>query len=167
MNRTLFKYAAALVLLTLGAAKSGYALSDPEHAPSDTEACNNRLLAGHYGFTLQGTKLAGLPFTGPQVGVAMADFNGEGSFHQIDTVTIDGEVASDFTHPVAKGTYTVNPDCTGTFTIDFTDGRPTVVTNFVVVDDGREIDTVVISAGGAEGILALGSVGKKVSALRR
>jgi hypothetical protein len=37
-----------------------------------------------------------------------------------------------------------------------------VVTNFVVVDDGREIDTVVISVAGKQGILALGSVGKKV-----
>ena len=32
--------------------------------------------------------------------------------------------------------------------------------NFVVVEDGKEIDTVVISAGGQEGFLATGSVGK-------
>jgi hypothetical protein len=93
----------------------------------------------------------------------MADFSGKGTFTQIDTVTINGERASDFTHPRANGTYTVNPDCTGTFTIDFTDGRPPVVTNFVVVNNGSEIDTVVTSVGGMEGILALGSVGKKVS----
>jgi hypothetical protein len=55
----------------------------------------------------------------------------------------------------------VYSDCTGTFTIDFTDGRPPVVVNFVVVEDGKEIDTVVISAGGQEGTLATGSVGKK------
>jgi hypothetical protein len=55
----------------------------------------------------------------------------------------------------------VASDCTGTFTIDFTDGRPTVVTNFVVVEDGSEIDTVVTSAGGNQGILALGSIGKR------
>jgi hypothetical protein len=92
----------------------------------------------------------------------MADFDGKGTFTQIDTVTIDGEVVSDFTHTPANGTYTVNPDCTGTFTIDFTDGRPTVVTSFVVVNDGSEIDTVVTSVAGNQGILALGSVGKKV-----
>jgi len=159
MNRKLFTNTAALVLLTLGAVGSGHALTD-------VSGCNNKLLYGHYGFTLQGTKFPVTGVTGPtglQVGVAMADFDGEGTFEQVDTVTIAGTAVSDFTHTPAHGTYTVNPDCTGTFTIDFTDGRPPVVTNFVVVDSGAEIDTVVISAGGKEGILALGSVGKKVS----
>ena len=55
----------------------------------------------------------------------------------------------------------MNSDCTGTFTIDFTDGRPPVVTNFVVVEDGFEIDTVVTSAGGNQGIIASGIVGKR------
>ncbi len=154
MNNKLLINAAALVLFAAGTIGSGHALSD-------TENCNNKLLNGHYGFTLQGTKF--VPSTALQVGVAMANFDGDGSFEQIDTVTLNGEVASDFTHTPANGKYTVNSNCTGTFTIDFTDGRPPVVTSFVVVDSGAEIDTVVISAGGKEGILALGSVGKKVS----
>ena len=58
MNRKLFTNAAALVLLTLGAVGSGYALSD-------AEGCNNKLLSGHYGFTLQGTKFAVSGVTGP------------------------------------------------------------------------------------------------------
>ena len=124
-------------------------------------ACTNRLLSGYYGFTVQGTKLGGLGFIGQQVGVAMAQFDGNGSFTQIDTVTIGGNVASDWTHSPANGTYTVNPDCTGTFTLNFTDGRPPVVTNFVLVDNGNEIDTVVVSSGGEQGILATGSIGKK------
>jgi hypothetical protein len=41
--------------------------------------------------------------------------------------------------------------------------RPPVVTSFVVVENGLEIDTVVTSAGGKQGILALGTVGKKLS----
>ena len=55
----------------------------------------------------------------------------------------------------------MNSDCTGTFTINFTDGRPPVVANFVVVEDGFEIDTVVIRAGGNQGIIASGSIGKR------
>jgi hypothetical protein len=39
-----------------------------------------------------------------------------------------------------------------------------VVTSFVVVENGSEIDTVVTSVAGKEGILSLGSVGKKVRA---
>ncbi len=96
-----------------------------------------------------------------QVGVALATYDGRGEFTQIDTVTINGNVVADFTHSPATGTYTVNSDCTGTFTINFTDGRPPVVANFVVVEDGAEIDAVVISAGGNQGILSTGSVGKR------
>lgn len=128
---------------------------------NDSASCNNKLIAGNYGFTVQGTKLGGAGPVGPQVGVAMAQFDGNGNFSQIDTVTIDGTVVADFTHTPATGTYTVNSDCTGTFTINFTDGRPPVVTSFIVVENGTEIDAVVTSAGGAQGILATSSVGKK------
>jgi hypothetical protein len=123
--------------------------------------CTNKMLSGAYGFTVQGTKLAGMGFVGQQVGVAMATFQGNGNFTQIDSVTIGGNAVSDFTHTPANGSYTVNPDCTGSFTLTFTDGRPPVTADFVIVDNGNEIDTVVTSAGGAQGILATGSVGKK------
>jgi hypothetical protein len=154
MQRKFIMHVVGLVVLALAAVTSGYAQS--EWGP-----CSNRMLSGTYGFTIQGTKLGGPGPVGPQVGVAMAHFDGKGHFTQIDSVTINGEVVSDFTHTPANGAYQVNPDCTGTFSITFTDGRPPVVTNFVLVDNGAEIDTVVMSAGGAEGILATSSVGKK------
>jgi hypothetical protein len=91
----------------------------------------------------------------------MTQFDGIGNLSQIDAVTVNGEVVADFTHTPANGTYTVNRDCTGTLTINFTDGRPVVVTNFVVVNDGYEIDEVVMSAGGNQGVLATTSVGKR------
>ena len=149
--------AVALFLLTLAGLSSAYAKSNPS-------ACKNALIAGNYGFTVQGSKLGGQGPTGPQVGVAMTHFDGKGGLSQIDTVTIDGTVVADWTHPRATGTYSVNSDCTGTFTIEFHDNRPTVVTNFVVVANGNEIDTVVISAGGEQGVLATGSIGKRRSA---
>jgi hypothetical protein len=130
-------------------------------AQSNSPACNDELIKGNFGFVVQGTKLGGLGPTGPQVGVAMADFDGKGNLTQTDTVTIDGIVVADFTHSPATGTYKVNPNCTGSFTLDFTDGRPTVTTAFVVVSGGAEIDAVVTTAGGAQGILATGSVGKR------
>ena len=135
-------------------------------AQENLPTCTNRLLSGDYGFTIRGQKLAGPGPIGPQVGIAMAHFDGDGSFTQTDTVTINGVVVADFTHPAASKTYTVNPDCTGTFTINFADGRPPVATAFVVVDNGNEIDVVVTSAGGNQGILATGSVGKRVSRRR-
>lgn len=130
-------------------------------AQSNSPDCNNELIRGNYGFTVQGVKLGGPGPIGRQVGVAVTEFDGKGNLTQLDTVTIDGIVVADFTHPPATGTYKVKPDCTGTFTINFTDGRPTVSTAFVVVYGGAEIDTVVTSAGGAQGVLATGSVGKR------
>ncbi len=91
----------------------------------------------------------------------MTEFDGKGGLTQIDTVTVSGEFVADFTHTPATGTYTVNSDCTGTFTINFTDGRPPVVANLVVVEGGSENDTVVISAGENQGIIASGSIGKR------
>src|ERR1700722_5990614 len=153
MNK-LYTFVAALALLTFGAV-------GPAFAQSDFSACNNRLIAGNYGFQIHGTKLGGQGPTGAQEGVAMTQFDGKGNLSQIDAVTVNGEVVADFTHTPANGTYTVNRDCTGTHTINFTDGRPVVVTNFLMVKDGYEIDEVVMSAGGNQGILATTSVGKR------
>ena len=106
------------VLVTLVSLGSGF-------AQSNSPACNNNLIKGNYRFAPSRAPSwqAWVP-TGPQVGVAMTQFDGKGNFTQIDTVTINGEVVADFTHTPATGTYTVNSDCTGNFTIDFTDGRP-------------------------------------------
>jgi hypothetical protein len=71
----------------------------------------------------------------------MAHFDGEGNFTQTDTVTINGMVVVDFSHPPATGARVVNSDCTGTFTINFRDGRPPVSTALVVVDNGNETET--------------------------
>jgi len=130
------------------------------YAQTDSPACNNHLIVGTYSFTVEGEKLAGPPGTpvGPMRGVAMTTFKTDGTLTQIDTVTVNGQVVADFTHPVATGKYTVNPNCTGTFTIDFTDGRPTVTTNFVIALNGLEISTVVVAPPGA---LSVRSIGKK------
>lgn len=138
------------------------AFSMPERATAQegTHACRNQLIKGSYGFTIEGQKLGGPGPLGPQVGVAMTTFDGMGNLAQIDTVTIGGVLVADFTHAPATGTYTVNPDCTGTFNIVFQDGRPPVTVSFVVVNSGDEIDTVVTPAGGA-GFIATGSIGKR------
>ena len=152
MTRKMLVIALALTLFgVLGSAFAG-------DAP-----CNNHLLSGKYGFTIEGTKLAGSGHVGLQKGGAMAEFFGDGSFTQVDTVVVDGVVVADFTHTPANGSYTVNENCTGTFNIIFTDGRPPVATAFVVVNNGKEIDTVVTTVAGNQGILTTSSVGKKVS----
>lgn len=136
-------------------------------APTNDHRCNNRLIEGTYGFTIEGQKLGGPGPVGPQVGVALTTFDGEGNLSQVDSVVIGGSQVADFTHPPASGTYSVNDNCSGTFTIEFRDGRPPVTVDFVVVDSGKEIDTVVLPPPGAVGSLATRSIGKRLSSFVR
>jgi len=164
MKRT-FKLGIVALTVLLAAALAGPAWA--QSLPT-SRFCNNLLIRGTYGFTIEGAKLAGPPGTptGAQVGVAMTSFDGHGNLVQLDAVTINGILVSDFTHPVATGTYEVSSNCTGTFVINFTDGRPPVNTSFVIAEGGFEIDAVVTSVGppGAEqqGIIATRSIGKRL-----
>jgi hypothetical protein len=147
----------AVVLMLCGV----NALQPCASAQTHDYRCNNRLIEGTYGFTIEGQKLAGPGPVGPLVGVAITTFDGEGNLSQVDSVVIGGSQVADFTHPPAGGTYSVNANCTGTFTIEFRDGRPPVTVDFVIVDNGREIDTVVLPPPGAVGPLATRSIGKR------
>ncbi len=151
------KSVAILVIVTCAAMAS----ARKAIAQKDDSRCNNRLIEGTYGFTLEGDKLAGPGPVGPQVGVAMTTFDGEGNLTQTDSVVIGGAQVADFTHPQTTGTYNVTAACTGVFTLEFHDGRPPVAVNFVVVDNGREIDTVVVPPPGVVGPLATRSIGRR------
>jgi hypothetical protein len=71
MNKKLFTGSVGLVVFTVAILGSAY-------AQSDSPACDNKLIAGNYRFTIQGTKLAGKGPVGPEVGVAMTEFDGKG-----------------------------------------------------------------------------------------
>jgi hypothetical protein len=130
-------------------------------AQTDDPHCNNRLIEGTYGFTLVGDKLSGPGPVGPQVGVAMTTFDGTGNLTQTDSVAIDGTHVADFTHPQTTGTYVVTAACTGIFVLQVHDGRPPVMANFVIVDNGKEIDAVVVPPPGVVGPLATRSIGRR------
>jgi hypothetical protein len=137
------------------------------NAQSDSVLCNDKLISGVYGFTIEGTKLGGNGPTGPQVGIAITEFfPGTGTLSQVDSVTINGIHAARLTETPTMGNYTVNPNCTGSFTLKFTDGRPWVYADFVIIDNGNEIDTVVTGVTIDGGVtilpaLATRSIGKR------
>jgi hypothetical protein len=130
----------------------------------DNDGCSNVTLHGDYAFTLHGESLGVLvpqtapapprllPFVSPLLadGVAIAHFNGDGGLKQVDFVMRNGTSAATPTTPVTgngfrsgeTGTYSVQADCTGTFTITFPDTTEIDVA-FVLADYGREIRTVV------------------------
>jgi hypothetical protein len=142
------------VVMALGLALT-LALSTPRavtaHGEEHHRECSNATLRGDYGFSVDGQILAG-PRTGLLRAVAMTHFDGEGALSQVDFATINGIPTGTDWRP-ATGIYEVNPDCTGTTRLDFTDGSPSLHLRMVVVDGGREVRTIVEgNATGSTGI---------------
>ncbi len=120
------------------------------HAAAFT--CSDRTLKGDYGFSIDGTILAGTPNAFLLRGVAMAHFDGRGNLSQVDFTTRNGVPLTADWRP-AVGVYAINADCTGTAQIIPSDGSPTLNLRLVVVDRGREVRTIVVgNATGSVGI---------------
>ncbi len=114
--------------------------------------CSNRTLRGDYGFSIDGTILAGTPNAFLLRGVAMTRFDGHGNLSQVDFTTRNGAPLAPDWRP-AVGAYEINADCTGTAQIIPADGSPTLNLRLVVVNRGREVRTTVVgNASGSVGI---------------
>ncbi len=113
--------------------------------PATSRFCNDQLIKGTYGFVVDG-ELFLAPPPGLLKGVGMITFDGKGGLTQIDSISVNGTAAPGFSKP-ATGSYRVNDDCTGSFSLVFHDPNavsPPVTVNFVVTTNGFEIDTVVV-----------------------
>jgi hypothetical protein len=119
----------------LALAQSNYSGGSRVH-----KVCSNRTLFGDYGTKLGGTIL------GPNLPLRtliMAHFDGEGNITEVDHVVLNGmPPAPEEEWRPSSGTYTVNPDCTGSAAITIP-GNPPINYHFVVVKHGREILEVV------------------------
>jgi hypothetical protein len=109
--------------------------------------CSVGTLAGTYAFHITGQILTPAAAAGPVSGVALTVFDGYGNLTQVDNVVHNGIAPIEDWRP-AVGTYTVNANCTGTFT--FTpqptvaqDASPALTLHFVLASDGSEIRTTV------------------------
>jgi hypothetical protein len=125
---------------------------EEENGGSCPHNCTVRSLKGCFGTTITGTVVGG-PLAGPVAGIALQNFDGAGGLSQVDTVTINGNTIAQGRH--STGTYTVNPDCTGSATINFPDQPPLQLT-FVLDDHRRELRAVTTNPG-----LTTTSVGRK------
>jgi hypothetical protein len=132
------------------------ALARPAGAQGEPPAagftCSNRTLKGNYGFSIDGTVLAGTPNAFLLRGVAMTQFDGDGNLSQVDFATRNGVPMWQDWRP-ATGSYDINADCTGTAQIIPSDGSPTLNLRLVVVNHGREVRTIV--AGNATGSIGV------------
>jgi len=83
---------------------------------SHASACGNSTIRGSYAFTIHGTLFLPNGATLVVTGIDKVTFDGKGNFTQLDAVSMNGNLDAPGWRPGA-GTYSVNPDCTGTQTI--------------------------------------------------
>jgi len=132
------KFRISLVFLTLVFAASSI-------SPAHASPCSNLTIKGTYAATLHGLIFppdGSAPLT--LSGVVKTTNDGKGNFTQVDAVGVNGNVAPGW-RP-GTGTYTVNPDCTGTATI-MVPGMPDLHTQFIVSQSGNTSHFVVIDPG--------------------
>jgi hypothetical protein len=79
-------------------------------------------------------------------GIAKTTFDGDGNLTQVDAVAVNGSIAEVW-RP-GTGTYTLNPDCTGTMTL-INEGQAPLRLAIVVSQSGNVIHTVVTNLGRA------------------
>ena len=77
-------------------------------------------------------------------GVTKTTYDGLGNSTELDASGVNGNVPPGWR--IGSGTYTVNPDCTGTETISFP-GQPDIHAQFVVAQSGNKLHYVNIDAG--------------------
>jgi len=107
-------------------------------------ACSNWTIRGTYAFTLHGQIF--LPDTSTIVldGIAKQTFDGRGNVGQVDAVADNGYLTPGWR--LGTGTYSLNPDCTGTETL-VVPGMPALHIQFIVAQGGNTIHQVVIDPG--------------------
>jgi hypothetical protein len=119
---------AAITVLALGIAPL---------ARADNKGCTNETLKGTFVHTASGFETAPPAIAGPLVGVGTDTFDGKGGVTTTATISLNGNIVP----LTATGTYKVNPDCTGTYTL------PGTTLFFVIADSGNEIQAICIDPG--------------------
>jgi len=108
------------------------------------KGCNAASLNGGFadkdtGFIVPAANAAPLPFAG----INAITFDGNGNI----TGTGFGNVGGSGTPQTETGTYTVNPDCTGTYTVTINPGAITVHAYFVPDDSLNELQIIITDPG--------------------
>jgi hypothetical protein len=119
----------------------------PGMAQSNFKHCSDRTLSGDYGYAAEGLLLPAPGVSLQFRSVGLTTFDGRGNLSWLESTVVDGKLLEPG-WTKATGTYTVNPDCTGTavvFTPNSVDQSGNLVPLnlfFLVVKQGREAHSV-------------------------
>jgi hypothetical protein len=131
------------IVNTFAIAITGLALGMAPAAKADDKGCSNATLQGTFAFTSTGFITAPPAFAGPVGEVGTQTFDGRGGTTGAATLSQNGNIV-----PVTlTGTYTVNPDCTGTFTVQVAPGGFPLNVFFVIADNGSEFHGIETATG--------------------
>jgi hypothetical protein len=111
--------------------------------------CSNATLQGNFGYSATGTLLPAAvppPFEGPFAEVGRQTFDGKGNTEATATLTANGNVFK----VTIEGTYTVNPDCTGSLIRYVSPLGVTAHSDLVIDDDGAELRAISTDSGAVE-----------------
>jgi hypothetical protein len=126
------------------AAFSALGLGIAPTANAYDKGCSNATLKGTYADKDDGF-IMNTPPAAPSLfaGVNLDTFDGKGTIRATGFATLDGSGGPQ----TETGTYTVNPDCTGTYEVTISPGGFTTHASFVIDDDGNELQIIVTDPG--------------------
>jgi len=111
---------------------------------AQASVCSNSTIQGSFAFTVHGTIFLPSGATILIDGIGLTVFDGKGNVRQVDAVADNGFLTPGW-RP-GTGTYSVNPDCTGTETI-VVPGMGDLHLQLIVAQGGNTIHSVVINPG--------------------
>jgi hypothetical protein len=104
--------------------------------------CHTGTLRGGYGLVGSGVRGLGPGASESFATISVVTYDGQGAFTAVGVS--HGQITGVREGLPVTGTYYVNPDCTGGQTTDIP-GVPPLEDRFVIVDNGREVRTVVVA----------------------
>ena len=120
------------------AAVTALALSVAPTARADDKGCSVASLQGTFAYTGTGFNVTPAGAAAPFAEVGTQTFDGKGATTTTFTASANGNIFQiTFT-----GTYTVNPDCTGTMTLLTPAPNPTVTLFFAMADNLNEFHAI-------------------------
>jgi hypothetical protein len=111
---------------------------------AESRDCSNRTLKGTWANSIHGKLFLPDGSTLLIDGIVKTTYDGEGNFTQVDAVADNGNITPGW-RP-GSGTYTVNPDCTGTSTV-VVPGMPDLHMQFIVSPSGNTSHFVIVDRG--------------------
>ncbi len=138
------------IALAFGCAPSASAQQDFDQPPSDNPQCTDENLQGRYGYTMSGWLVGPVPVVGlvPAAAVGIVTFDGEGILNAQETSNNGNSRA--ISRRTGAGSYTVNPNCTGSAIVagDFAG----LTFDFMIIPgtNGSEFSLIVTNSGTVE-----------------